>query len=163
MGFKLLRQGDRVAFTRHVLLQNDYPIRARHRCAGEDTHGLARSRRAVIGATCGGLALDGERRAGQVVGHVDPVAIHRRAREGRLRQLRRGGLRHDAAKGVAQAHAFGAQRLDQCQNLFQRLFDGQQAHDALPSASYFPDFPPSFSTTRIPSICMDFSTALSMS
>ena len=150
-------KGDGVARAADVFLNDDAGRAVGDGRAGEDAHRLRGADDAgpCMAGAC--LTDDGETVAGGGIA-LQRIAIHRRGREGGLIARRHDGARKDAARRMAQGDGFHIQRADKGEAFRQRLFD--RNHGA---ASNRPDLPPSFIRRRIPSICMPFSAALSMS
>src|SRR6185437_1368623 len=69
---------------------------------------------------------------------------------------------HEAI-GFGERYFIGRQRLRLGQHLLQRSRNRQQRHDQDPFARKWPLLPPLFSTSRMPSMRMPRSTALTMS
>jgi hypothetical protein len=157
------QHGDRAAVRLRVLLDHDSVPALRHRRAREDADRLARRDASLKAASSDARSDDAERsRRRRDVLRPDRIAIHGRGGERRLGAERRHIRGKTALEAELDRHVFRSDRLfDAGEHAPERLLDRQEAHSG--SASKVPERPPLFLTTRMPSMRMARSTALTMS
>ena len=154
------RQADCVAITRHVFLQDHGSGTIGQGGSRGDAHRLSGCRRAGEGMARGALP-DYPPRAGQI---IDPhgIAIHGGQIAGGLGAPGKQGCGEVAPKGLSGRALFQRQWCRKFKQPSLRLLQRQRRH-LHSAACQWPDLPPRFSISRMPSIAMPLSMALAMS
>ena len=152
-----MAQHDQIATTGRILLDHNEICTFGDRGTGKDAHGLTGFYHTVKPMARRRFANDLEHRVGLDLCLAQGIAIHRGGRERRLGAGGNNIARQHTARGLTQRDRFHFGGGDEIKEMRQGVADRDH------SASYRPDLPPSFSTTRRPPISMPLSTALAIS
>ncbi len=152
-----------VRSTHGVFLDENCVCTLRQGCAREDANRLSGEDRSGERSSGRGLADDRQdcREQGDIV-RPHGVAVHRRCVEGRLRSKGCNRLRQHPPGCFVEGQVFRGPRFEPVKKAFQRLGNGQKAHDD-GSARKSPDFPPVFSRSRMSEMTIVRSAAFAMS